>query len=479
MVYTALYCRISKDTRGRVEGVTAQEKWGRDYAASAWSGIPVRVFADNDLSAANGDHRPEYEALRAAIRNAEVAHLWTVEQSRLERREVEWFELAAELDAAGISEVHTNRDGIVRVRDEVAGIKAVLAAAEVRKLKRRVNDRLAEIAAEGRPHGGRTFGYRPAVDDGGGKTLEVVPAEAEVLRDAAHKVLAGWSLTNLAADLGRRGVRGANGKQIAYNSLARMLTNPTVAGHRVHRGRIVSRGVWEPILDEQTWQAVRARLAAPRTVRKGDGGDYEITQSQYGHSPRSRRRYLLTGGIAVCGICGSPLSAQRRKVKGRRLDALYFCRGGFCVGIMADPLERHVADVLFDELDKPAFLDAIANDDHAARRDEIIAELSALEAKRGDLAGLWGSGDLTGAEWQTARHALADHERRLRTDLAAIPPPLIVVDTATARGSWDSMTLDERRELIRIFIAGVAVNRAKPGTREFDKSRVVIEWRRL
>jgi site-specific DNA recombinase len=477
--YVAIYCRISKDTRGRVEGVKAQEKWGRDYAASAWPGMAVEVFADNDLSAANGDHRPGYEALRSAIRSGEVTHLWVVEQSRLERREVEWFELAAELDAAGISEVHTNRDGIVRVRDEVAGIKAVLAAAEVRKLKRRVNDRLAEIAAEGRPHGGRTFGYRRAVDDSGGKTLEVVPAEAEVLRDAAHKVLAGWSLSNVAADLDRRGIRGANGKRITYGSLARMLTNPTVAGHRVHRGRIVSAGVWEPILDEHTWQTIRAKLAAPRTVHKGNGGDYEITRSQYGHSPRSRRRYLLTGGVAVCGICGSPLSAQRRKVKGRRLDALYFCRGGFCVGIMANPLERHVADVLFDELDKPAFLDAIAADDHVERRNEITGELSALEAKRGDLAELWGSGDLTGAEWQTARRALAEHEQRLRANLAAIPPPMIVVDVATARESWESMTLDERREFVCIFIDKVSISRAKPGTRSFDPGRVDIEWRAL
>jgi site-specific DNA recombinase len=367
----------------------------------------------------------------------------------------------------------------VRARDEVAGIKAVLAAAEVRKLKRRVNDRLAEIAAEGRPHGGRTFGYRRGVDGGGGKTLDVVPAEAEVLRDAAHKVLAGWSLTNIAADLDRRGIRGANGKQITYNSLARMLTNPTVAGHRVHRGRIVRRGVWEPILDENTWQTIRAKLAAPRTVHKGNGGDYEITQSQYGHSPRSRRRFLLTGGVAVCGVCGAPLKAQRRKVKGRRLEALYFCPGGFCVGIMADPLERHVADVLFDELDKPDFLDAIAADDHEERRDEITAELSALEAKRGDLAELWGSGDLTGPEWQTARRALAEHEQRLRAKLAAIPPPMIVVDVATARESWESMTLDERREFVCLFVEKAVIKRATPGTRGFDPRRVVVEWRKL
>jgi hypothetical protein len=48
-----------------------------------------------------------------------------------------------------------NRDGIVRVRDEVAGIKAVLAAGEVRKLKKRIADRLAENAAKGRPPGSK------------------------------------------------------------------------------------------------------------------------------------------------------------------------------------------------------------------------------------------------------------------------------------------------------------------------------------
>ena len=60
-----------------------------------------------------------------AIAAGDVAHLWCVEQSRLERREVGWFVLAAELVAAGITELHTNRDGIVRVGDDIAGIKAV------------------------------------------------------------------------------------------------------------------------------------------------------------------------------------------------------------------------------------------------------------------------------------------------------------------------------------------------------------------
>ncbi|MPY84663.1 MAG: hypothetical protein GEV00_15370 [Actinophytocola sp.] len=169
--YIALYCRISVDRAGRKEGVTAQERWGRAYAAQTWPGVPVRVFADNDLSAAADDVvRPEYERLREAIERGEVAHVWAVEQYRLERREIQWFEFAATMDAAGISELHTNRDGIVRVRDDVAGIKAVLGAGEVRRLKQRINDTLAEKAAQGEPPGSRPFGYERGTTEDGTKT---------------------------------------------------------------------------------------------------------------------------------------------------------------------------------------------------------------------------------------------------------------------------------------------------------------------
>lgn len=477
--YAAVYARLSPRPDGSYEGVDLQERWGRDYAASAWPDLPVEVFADAGISAANGDHRPEFERLREWVADGRIARVWTVEQTRIERREAEWFRLAAELDAAGVTELHTNRDGIVPVRDAVAGIKAVLAADEVRKIRRRTKDRLDEIAAEGRPHGGKTFGYRGAVDATGGKTLVIVPDEAELLRDAANKILAGWSLSNVAAELDRRGVRGANGGQITYKTLNRMLINPTVAGQRVHQGRIVGPAVWEPILDMLTWQAVRAKLSKPRAVQMSNGGTYDITASAYGHSPRSRRRYLLTGGIAVCGKpgCGAPMGAQVRKVKGRRLDAIYFCSRGYCTGIMADPLEDHVRDELLAELDKPEFLEAVAADDLADRRSAIVVDLDAVERQRNELAELWATpGELTAAEWRTARRVLAEREQELQAELVAIPAPMTTIDITAVRAAWPAMTLDEKREIVAMFVDQVIIKPAKVGTRTFDGGRVEIAW---
>lgn len=482
--YVALVCRLSPRPDGSYEGVDLQEGWGRDYAASAWPDLPVEVFADRGVSASNGDHRPEFERFREWVAAGKIAHVWAVEQSRLERREAEWFQLAAELDAAGITELHTNRDGLIVVRGAVSGIKAVLNAEEIRKLKRRINDRLKENAGKGLPPGSRPFGYAHGKDDQGNNTYVIVPKQADAIRWAADKVLSGWSLSNIAAELRGRGLRGGHGGEITANTVKSMVTAPTISARRVHQGRIVGEGNWPPILDEQTRQAVKAKLDTNRVVRRRGGGTYPISSVRQKGNPAGRR-YVLTGGLAVCGECGKPLYGSMKQRKNDTMPYL-LCHpkmgGKGCVGIMLDPTEKFVVDELFDELDKPEFLEAVAADTHADRRDAITAALEAIDGpggQREQLAELWATpGELTAAEWQTARRALAEHEQQLRAELAEVPPPLVNLDIATARSAWPDMTLDEQREFLRLFIAKVTINRAKPGARSFDDGRVDIAWRK-
>lgn len=482
--HVALYCRLSPRTDGKSEGVDVQERQGRGYASTAWPGVPVVVYADRLLSAADDTWRPEYEKLRQAIRDGQVAHVWCVEQSRLQRREVGWFELAAELVAAGIDEIHTSRDGIVRVADDISGIKAVLAAGEIRKLKMRINDRLADNAARGLAPGSLPFGYAHALDGKGDKTYVQVPEQADAIRWAADRVLAGWSLAAVAAELRQRGLKGAHGGTLSAGSVRSMLTKPTIAGHRVHKGVITGRGGWEPILDEDTWQALRAKLTAPRTVTRTDGGTYPVGAAHRGYSGR---KYALTGGLIVCGVCQAPMVGSVKQLKGGakrggRDVAYYLChpsRGGrACTGIALEQTEKFVIDSLFAELDKPGFLDAITADDHAQRRAEITTALSAIDGQRRTLAAQWGAGALTDAEWQAARDALTQRERDLRAELTAKAAPAARIDIATARSAWPLMTLGERREFLRMFIAKVTISRATPGLQRFDTGRVAIEWRK-
>lgn len=498
MTDVALYCRLSPRPDGSYEGVESQEQWGREYAARMWPGIPVQVFADAGISAANGDYRPGFEALRAAIDRGDVAYLWAVEQYRLIRTEVGWFAFAAQLDAAGIKVVHTNRDGIVRIGDEVAGIKAVLGAAEVRRIKQRTNDRLAALAAGGRPSGATTFGYRRGLDDKGGKTLFIVPEEADIIRDAAHRILAGWGLERIAADLRARGlhgplrtkVRDENGNpvlddrgnpitrpsRITAQSVRSMITNPVVAGFRVYNGRFF-KGVWEAILSEDTWHAVRDKLAAPRAVQCINGGTYSPSKALKTRAPR---RYLLTAGISQCGECNYRLVAGNKKFR-NEARPYYVCHpktgGRACVAMAADLFENYVIEKMFEKLDNPEFLAAFDTDSHAQERERITEAIRRVESRRRALATAWGSDEMTDEEWQAARQALGAREQDLRAQLAAIPPPTRGVNFAAVKESWPELNLDERQEIVRMLIARVDVRKATPGGR-FRPERITIVWRR-
>ena len=74
----------------------------------------------------------------------------------------------------------------MRVQDEVAGIKAVLAAAEIRRMKARIADKLDAHAARGLPPGSRGYGYVHGRDEHGERTYLVVPEQAECCESAPN-----------------------------------------------------------------------------------------------------------------------------------------------------------------------------------------------------------------------------------------------------------------------------------------------------
>jgi hypothetical protein len=259
-----------------------------------------------------------------------------------------------------------------------------------------------------------------------------------------------------------------------------MMSSPAIAGLRVHRGTIIGPGNWPAILDEDTWQALRARLSAPRVVHTTNGHTYPANGKLAGRRSPGLK-YLLTGGLTVCGVCGARLGGSIKQLKGQESKPFLLCQpklgGRACVGILLAETEQLVVDVLFAELDKPEFLEAVAADDHAAQREALTIALQAAEGRRAQNAELWGAGQLTDAEWKAARDAIDAREAELRGHLAELPPPAVKIDIAEARAAWPSMLLDEQREFVRMFIDRVTINRAKPGTTRYDPGRVAVTWR--
>ncbi|WP_050788187.1 MULTISPECIES: recombinase family protein [Actinomycetes] len=479
--YIALYLRISISSPDSIED---QDMQGREYCARVWPGVPIVVFAEDGFSGEKEDViRPEYDRLRAAVGRREVAQIWCAEQGRLERNPVRWFQLAQELVSGGITELHTRREGIVHVDSEVADIRAVFNAREVRKLRQRVNDKLATNAARGNAPAALPFGYRRE-----GKTFEIVPEQAAEIRQAAERVLAGWSMKSIALDMRTRNVGSARGGTITGATVKAFLTTPAIAGLRVYRGEVVGQGNWKEILDVPTWRTVCAKLSRPRRVA-GARGPYEVSEACLTGS--TGRKYLLTGGLIVCGVCNAPLIGSMKTVKPvpgkppREPKPYFFCHnvkgGRGCVAAVMAGVDEYVLDQLWEKLDSTDFLRNLGGDDHAEQRDQLTRALSDLDSARLELAAEWATpGALTMSEWREARTALDAQKRNLMSDLAALPAPRAALpNIALTREAWPKMTLDERRGFVRMFVERVVLYRAiLRGSKVFDDRRVDIEWRR-
>jgi hypothetical protein len=173
-----------------------------------------------------------------------------------------------------------------------------------------------------------------------------------------------------------------------------------------------------------------------------------------------------------------------KQLKNGKVKPYYLCNpktgGRGCIGIMADGLEAYVAHRLLAEMDTPAFRQALADDEHATERDRITQALRASEGKRRALAAQWGADDLDDDEYRAARGAQSAKAKRLRSELAAVPTAAVSVDVDLIREAWPSMNLDERREIVGMFIERVIVKRATLGLQAFDNNRVGVDgivWR--
>lgn len=484
--HVAIACRISEDTEGRGEGVDDQETWGRDYAVEHFPGLPVVVYRDNNISATDREtERPDFERLTADIQAGLVAHIVCTERSRLIRDAAGWFDYVDDvLLPAGIEVLHTRARGVMHVDDLAADVDAVLGRREVRVLRKRVLNKHARLAEQGRPHGGRRLGFVSGRDEEGRSTLEIVEEEADALRWAADAVLSGASLSIVAREWERRALPHPRGGKGPWRPevVKKSLMAPSIAGLRIHHG-VLRPATWEPILDEATWRRVVAALEHRTTVVGTNGKPFGVP-----HRMRPPRRWLLTGGIAVCGRpeCGSPLGAQYRSVyKGRSPMAYYQClppaRGGCSrLGILAEKFEAEVERRLLEHLDELAeFKQALATDEHEAKRDGILVEMTAVDKRRRDLARRWAAGLETEAERDAAREVLDADEERLSKELADLPAPAVDVDPAAIREAWGEMTFYERRRVVEIFIkpGGIVVLPAQ-GRNRFNPDRIApIAWR--
>lgn len=441
----ALYCRISQDSTDERAGVERQEQDCRELAAR--KGWPAAdVYVDNDISAWNGKHRPEYRRMLADIAAGKIDAVVVWDLDRLTRSPKELEEFFEVCDAAKLKAMATytgdidlgTRTGQFMAR--VLGAHAKKSSDDTAARVRRASDDKA-AKGEWKNTGMRPYGYRW---DAESKQLLVVEEEAALVREAADRILKNESRRSIVRDWTKRGLRSSNDGPWTITRLNRVLRSPRIAALRVHRGEVVGEGKWEPLLDRETWNRVTRRI------------------TREGNRHPGRQRHVLTGTL-VCGGrdkngkrsgCGEKLGAKMRSAEQIRT---YACSGVDCVGsrIGAEPLERIVLDTAWTYFEPdPVYVSGDS------------PELLALEERLAELE-------------ETERQLGHDHYRQ-----KVISRPVFMQEMAALRDERDDLQrqrrkLEKSRGVVVLTAVQVASIEGPPETLTGADDETVEFWRQV
>lgn len=450
-VRAAIYLRISLDSTGERLAVARQRKDCRAIAAQrGWQ--VVAEYVDNSISASDvRKRRPGYDGLVAGYERGEFGAIicWDLDRlTRIPAQLEEWITAAQQrglwlVTANGEADLSTDAGQLF------ARIKAAVARSEVDRKSARQKAAAKQRAEDGRPPlGVRLTGYDPKGN--------LIAHEAAVVAEMFARFHAGDSLRGIVAWLTETGVPTRHGQPWNPSAVRSILTNPRYCGRAVYEGKTNGHpGTWPPVVDEALFDMVALRLADPRR------------RSQHG----TDRRHLGSS-LYRCGVCGAPMRAHARKVRGTT-TIFYRCAGHLTRN--ATPVDAFVLAVLRERLGRPDLAGLAAVPDSPKVR-EVAGEIRTLRGRLAQTRRDYDDDLIDGRRYKakTAKLTAAlDAAEAARTRMLAgseVAGTLLAADPVAA---FDAAPIGIKRAVLDFFMV-VTLDPAPRG-RHFDAGSVRIE----
>jgi site-specific DNA recombinase len=473
-----IYCRLSKNRRGKKANVGDQERDCRDYIESQGWDV-TGSYVDDGISASDKSEKPRdaFLAMMGDLRAGLIDVIVASEFTRLYRRPRELEELLDPIDKFRYDVELVTIDPTVRTWDIRSGVgraqlrEAAKQAAEYSDyISEKVRAHARHRANNGRWHGGHPgygFDYVPVVRDGEGEELEpehitINEEQAAIIRrQIVWQHLAGVRIGTICENLNRQGIGTRDGRRWRQGNLHPILVKPAIAGLVRHSSKpdlVRARwctfvecsqhgddpGCFGAIISECDWRKLQLILSKPSRERN------PVTSA------------LLTGYV-YCGHCGKKLVATRDN-RGKRV---YQCKkdshreGCGSIKRLADPIDTMVTELVIATLEDADFAIPVAsgNDDFAA----LDAEIRRLEKRQAQLAIDHYRLDVIKREpYLAANEALQadiDALKRKRDRASTYRHFTSLPVGEVARGEWDAHSDDLawRRELVGLLIDRIIV----------------------
>ncbi|WP_454159081.1 recombinase family protein [Microbacterium lacticum] len=469
---TVVYVRISDDPEGTERGVDRQEADCRAYAAAhGWE--VVEVFRENDTSAfkqrtitlPTGERvrrvvRPQFRAMLKHLGDgqAEVMVAYDLDRAVRDPRDLEDLIDAKVLGGFGVRSV----TGSLRLDTDsdvaMARVLVAIANKSSADTARRVARAAKQQAIEGTWHGGRVpFGYRAE-----SSTLVIDPDAAELVWEAAQRVLAGESLYRIRTDWNERGILTTHGCAWSDKTVKMVLRSPSIKGMREYRpilpdgsraklSQTQVQAVWPAILDEDTWQQVSDVLDARKKARNF-------------HQPGSgvAKRMYPFSGLIHCSNCGRAMVHR-----GGVYQCVQTVRGGCHRSIRSAEIERLVEEAIlaaFEQITLSPFTRAASSADQTAR----VGLATRLDADRERLAQLDDDhydGLIDKVMWVRQRTRIAEWIEQTRREYTAATPDQAGpgIDVTTVAAEWSVRTPLWKYQAASLILEAVLVHALPDG----------------
>ncbi|WP_329340691.1 recombinase family protein [Streptomyces sp. NBC_01352] len=329
----------------------------------------------------------------------------------------------------------------------VARIMCAVANKSSRDTARRVARKHEELAAEGKPGGGGFRGYGFTLD-----SKKVVEDEAKILVEIGARILGDWddwtekqrqkidpevgeSLNSIADDLQRRGVPTATGAPWSGRSIGSVISKPSVAGLRAHKGEIVGDAIWDAIIPRERWEQICLRLA-----RRAGTTDLTL------------QRWL--NGALHCSLCGHMPTGSHGNGGPR-----YWCnpKGGGCgkLAVKASFVEDEVESQVLELLGKPRILEQLRNAADTEVSDEARRELAEDEEQLKELARMYARREISFGEYREARSIIEARVKESRALLVSRAPLVLRrLLAGDVQSGWRDLPPADKREVLLALLPG-------------------------
>ena len=450
----AIYTRMSPKPRKVIDaktgklvpdeaGVDRQEKDCRARAKRDGYDV-VGVYCDLATSAYKARIRPEYERMLADVEAGLIDVILVYSADRLYRRLADLEQLVRALDNR--VQVVALQSGDIDLSTADGRMLARMLGAAAQRESEKMAERISRAAIERAYDGTVTDGHDYFGYCNGGRDL--VPAEAEAIRDAVARVLNGEALNRIAKEWAAKGLthQGTRGER-----LTRLLKRPDLAGLSAYKGKIVGTLVDHPaIITPEQHYAIVALLNQPGR-RSGVG----------------KPSTSLLGEVMTCDHCDEPLAAQSRAVglgprKPKTLIPIYACRHG---GSRRDrePVDAAITELVLAYLAKNAGALRKPVKKGSGSTSAAASEAQALRDKLAQMPALLaGDTAMSPADYGAAVNALRDRLHVVESQLAvtsATPAAASLIVHNDIRAAWNDLDMPTRRTIIRELIAEIRVGR--------------------